>query len=70
MDCAAANDAAEELDRLRAVFETHTIATILSDGLHEFLDLVQRQLNAVTGDLALAFFGNSPDADQVRAVAQ
>jgi uncharacterized alpha-E superfamily protein len=64
------NDAAEELDRLRAVFGTLTIAAILGEGLHEFLDLVQRQLNAVTHDLAIAFFGYSPDAERVRAAAQ
>ncbi len=64
------NDAAEELDRLRAVFGTLTIAAILSEGLHEFLDLVQRQLSAVTHDLAIAFFSYSRDGEQVRAAAQ
>jgi uncharacterized alpha-E superfamily protein len=65
-----ANDAAEELDRLRAVFGTLTITAILSEGLHEFLDLVQRQLNAVTRDLAIAFFGYSPSGEPEPAVAQ
>jgi uncharacterized alpha-E superfamily protein len=64
------NDAAEELDRLRAVFGTLTIAAILSEGLHEFLDLVQRQLSAVTRDLAIAFFGYAPGRGEVPAVAQ
>src|SRR5262249_61038432 len=59
------NDAAEELDRLRAVFGTLTITAILREGLHEFLDLVQRQLNAVARDLAIAFFGYAPEAEQV-----
>jgi uncharacterized alpha-E superfamily protein len=64
------NNAAEELDRLRAVFGTLTIAAILSEGLHEFLDLVQRQLNAVTRELAKAFFGYSSGGEQDQAVAQ
>jgi uncharacterized alpha-E superfamily protein len=55
------NDAAEELDRLRAVLGTLDISTILREGLHEFLDLMQQQLSAVTRDLSIAFFGYSPD---------
>jgi uncharacterized alpha-E superfamily protein len=66
-----ANDAAEELDRLRAVLGTLTISAILSEGLHEFLDLIQRQLIAITRDLSIAFFGYSPVAEEVpAAVAQ
>jgi uncharacterized alpha-E superfamily protein len=61
-----ANDAAEELDRLRAVLGTLDISTILSDGLHEFLDLMQQQLNAVTRDLSIAFFGYSSEASQAQ----
>jgi uncharacterized alpha-E superfamily protein len=51
------NDAAEELDRLRAVLGTVTIEEILAQGLHEFLDLLQQQLIAVSGNLSAAFFG-------------
>jgi uncharacterized alpha-E superfamily protein len=65
-----ANDAAEELDRLHAVLETLTITAILGEGLHEFLDLIQRQLIAVTRDLSAAFFGNPPEALAVPAAAQ
>jgi uncharacterized alpha-E superfamily protein len=65
-----ANAAAEELDRLRAVLGTLTIAAILSEGLHEFLDLIQRQLIAVTRDLSLAFFGYMPETEAVPAAAQ
>ena len=50
------NDAAEELDRLRAVLGTLEIEEILRQGLHEFLDLIQRQLMAVTNALSIAFF--------------
>jgi uncharacterized alpha-E superfamily protein len=60
------NAAAEELDRLRAVLGTLDIATILSEGLHEFLDLMQQQLSAVTRDLSTAFFGYSPEATQAQ----
>jgi uncharacterized alpha-E superfamily protein len=65
------NDAAEELDRLRAVLGTLTITAILSEGLHEFLDLIQQQLIAVSRDLSIAFFGYMPEASQTQtAVAQ
>ncbi len=60
------NAAAEELDRLRAVLGTLDITTILSEGLHEFLDLMQRQLIAITRDLSTAFFGYSPEASQTQ----
>ena len=60
------NAAAEELDRLRAVLGTLDISAILSEGLHEFLDLMQRQLIAVTGDLSVAFFGYRSEAEQAQ----
>jgi uncharacterized alpha-E superfamily protein len=66
------NDAAEELDRLRAVLGTLTIEEILATGLHEFLDLIQRQLIAVGHALAVAFFGYpaTPPAAAPAAAAQ
>jgi uncharacterized alpha-E superfamily protein len=63
------NDAAEELDRLRAVLGTLTIDEILTAGLHEFLDVIQRQLIAVSRDLAVAFFGYPPAGTQTQAAA-
>jgi uncharacterized alpha-E superfamily protein len=60
------NAAAEELDRLRAVLGTLDISAILSEGLHEFLDLMQRQLIAVTRDLSVAFFGCQPESEQAQ----
>jgi uncharacterized alpha-E superfamily protein len=60
------NDAAEELDRLGAVLGSLTIHSILSEGLHEFLDLIQQQLIAITRDLSIAFFGYSPEASQLQ----
>jgi len=62
------NDAAEELDRLRSVLGTLDISAILSEGLHEFLDLMQQQLSAITRDLSIAFFGYSPEASQAQTV--
>jgi uncharacterized alpha-E superfamily protein len=64
------NDAAEELDRLRAVLGTLTITEILSEGLHEFLDVIQQQLIAVSRDLSIAFFGYRPEATQAQAAAR
>jgi len=64
------NDAAEELDRLRGVLGTLDISVILSEGLHEFLDLMQRQLIAITRDLSIAFFGYSPENVPTKSVAQ
>ena len=63
------SDAAEELDRLRAVLGTLTIEEILSRGLHEFLDLLQQQLNAVSRDLSVAFFGYPAAALQTQSSA-
>lgn len=63
------NDAAEELDRLRAVLGTLTIREILSQGLHEFLDVIQQQLIAVSRDLSIAFFGYQPEAAQTQSAA-
>ena len=57
-----ATAAAEELDRLHAVLNTLTIQEILDKGLHEFLDMIQRQLVAVSDDLAATFFGHAPQA--------
>ena len=56
------NAAAEVLDALRTLLGALTIAEILKQGLHEFLDLVQLRLNAVSRHLAHAFFGHEPEA--------
>jgi uncharacterized alpha-E superfamily protein len=49
--------AAEELDRLRALLGSMPVREIIKKGLHQFLDMLQRQLVAVTDDLAGTFFG-------------
>lgn len=50
------NVAAERLEELRAGLEERTVDQVVNAGLHEFLDWVQRQLIAVTAELALGFF--------------
>jgi uncharacterized alpha-E superfamily protein len=60
------NDAAEELDRLQVVLGTLDIATVLRQGLHEFLDSIQAQLIAVTRELSHAFFGVGAEPLQIQ----
>jgi uncharacterized alpha-E superfamily protein len=60
------NDVAEELDRLQVLFGTLDTSIILKNGLHEFLDSVQRQLIAITRELSTAFFGFAPEAAQTQ----
>jgi uncharacterized alpha-E superfamily protein len=52
--------AAEEIDGMRAALSSITIEAAIRQGLHEFLDLIQRQLSAITGDLSDGFFGHGP----------
>lgn len=59
--------AAEELDQLRALLSALTITEILAQGLHEFLDMIQRRLIAITRDLSTSFFGTPPRPAQMRA---
>jgi uncharacterized alpha-E superfamily protein len=58
------SDAAEELGALRADLGALTISEILGQGLHEFLDSVQRRLIAVTSDLSAAFFSPAASSAQ------
>lgn len=51
------NGAAEQLDNVRTLLGDMSITEILSQGLHEMLDLIQLRLNAATHDLARSFFG-------------
>jgi uncharacterized alpha-E superfamily protein len=57
----AGNDVAEGLDQLRSILSTRSIEEILSGGLHEFIDFIQRYLNVITIRLAAAFFGHPPE---------
>jgi uncharacterized alpha-E superfamily protein len=56
----AGNDVAEGLDQLRSILGTRTIDEVLSDGLHEFIDFIQRYLISITDRLGAAFFGHPP----------
>jgi uncharacterized alpha-E superfamily protein len=58
------NGAAEQLDALRGLLGGMTITEILTQGLHELLDLIQTRLIAVTSDLAFSFFGYELPAPQ------
>jgi uncharacterized alpha-E superfamily protein len=48
--------ALERLDELRAELASRPIEQIIGAGLHEFLDLMQRQLGWLTADIARDFF--------------
>jgi uncharacterized alpha-E superfamily protein len=54
------NDVAEGLDQLRSILGARSIDEVLSSGLHEFIDFIQRYLNAITERLGAAFFGHPP----------
>jgi uncharacterized alpha-E superfamily protein len=49
--------AEERLDEMRAVLSDLTIDRVIDQGLHEFLDWLQRQFGALTADVAAGFFG-------------
>jgi uncharacterized alpha-E superfamily protein len=59
-----AYDAQERLDELRAALLDQTIEDILSRGLHEFLDWVQRQFIEVHNAVAAAFWRKAPEQSQ------
>ena len=60
------NDASEAIDELRSLLQSHSIETILGRGLHEFIDLVQRHLIAITKHLGANFFGYISHSEQVQ----
>ena len=62
--------AAEELDGLRALLSALTITEILGQGLHEFLDVIQLYLVAITRDLSSSFFGIGPVQVEVQGQSQ
>lgn len=49
--------AEEKLDEMRAVLGDITIEKIIDNGLHEFLDWLQRQFAGLTDDIREGFFG-------------
>ena len=64
---AGAGEAASGLAGLRTSLETATMERVLADGLHEFLDLVQRHLIAITDGFSAAYFGFVPPTLQAQA---
>jgi uncharacterized alpha-E superfamily protein len=52
-----ATAAEEKLDEMRAVLVDLTMERIIENGLHEFLDWLQRQFGALTADIGDGFFG-------------
>jgi uncharacterized alpha-E superfamily protein len=58
---------AQELGALLASLRALTIERVIADGLHEFLDGMQRRLIEATGDIAAAYFrGAAPPAQAQR----
>ncbi len=51
------NEALELLDELQAGLKGHTIDGVVNEGLHEYVDWIQRQLIAITAALGKDFFG-------------
>ena len=56
------NGASEQLDGLRGMLSSLTTHEIIGQGLHEFLDMIQRRLILATQDLSVSFFGAVPEA--------
>ena len=64
------NDVGEALDELRALLAALSVEDVLRRGLHDFIDIVQLQLIAITDRLAETFFGRrSPGQQQSQSTA-
>jgi uncharacterized alpha-E superfamily protein len=55
-------EASERLDEMLAAFNEYDIDRVIKEGLHEYLDYVQRQLISITSSLARDFFGQAEAA--------
>ena len=58
---------AQQFGALLALLRALTIERVIADGLHEFLDGVQRRLIAATGDIAAAYFRGAPPPAQAQS---
>ena len=58
------DEAMEQLDILRAELAGQTIKSVIEQGLHEYLDWIQRKLIDFTGSLGHEFFGFEPPTEQ------
>jgi uncharacterized alpha-E superfamily protein len=56
------NAAERTIGKVRSELEFVTISEIVSDGMHEFLDRLQQQLNAIDRDIFKTFFSREPIA--------
>ncbi|HYG87032.1 MAG TPA: alpha-E domain-containing protein [Azospirillum sp.] len=54
------SEAMEKVDELLAALLSRPIEAVIADGLHEYLDWVQRQLIGITAEIGHAFFGQEP----------
>ena len=54
------NAAMERIDEIMAALNSRTIEQVIEDGLHDYLDLLQVRLSAVTSELSRSFFGYQP----------
>ncbi len=66
-DLRCSSVAAEQLDSLHGLLAAITTQEILLQGLHEFLDLIQVRLMAVTRDLSECFFGHTKPEPLIQA---
>ena len=63
------NAAERTVGKVRSELEFVSISEIVSDGMHEFLDRVQQQLNAIDHDIFKTFFSREPVAAPAAAAA-
>ncbi|HYG87212.1 MAG TPA: alpha-E domain-containing protein [Azospirillum sp.] len=56
------SEAMEKVDELLGALLSNPIEVVIRDGLHEYLDWVQRQLCDLTAEIGRAFFGQQPAA--------
>jgi uncharacterized alpha-E superfamily protein len=54
------DDALAAVEELHRILDAEDIERILGEGLHEFVDSVQRRLITITDRLSVAFFGRMP----------
>ena len=54
------NTAMERVDEIMAALNSRRIERVIEDGLHDYLDLLQVGLSAVTSELSRSFFGYQP----------
>lgn len=62
-------EAMEKVDELLGALLSRPIDAVIRDGLHEYLDWIQQQLNTVTGCIGRAYFGQEGDEENETAMA-